>query len=191
MSEQFRPMTPGFDPGVIAEDEASPQVEAADAPDGDIPDEVLEEQVTPTLEDIIGDLEAVTAQRDQYLALAQARQAEFENFRKRTMKQQVDDVARATGRVVEELLPVLDAFDDGLRHGVDELAPVRAQLLGALERHGLERLDPTEQAFDPNEHDAVAHEPGDEAGPVVAETTRAGYRWKGRVLRPAMVKVRG
>ena len=189
MSEPSRPVAPGLEPDGVDLDDL--EVDVADTPEGlggPVPEA---EPVTPTLEDIIGDLEAVTAQRDEYLALAQARQAEFENFRKRTMKQQVDDVARATGRVVEELLPVLDAFDDGLRHGVDELAPVRAQLLGALERHGLERLDPTEQAFDPNEHDAVAHEPGDEGGPVVAETLRAGYRWQGRVLRPAMVKVRG
>jgi molecular chaperone GrpE len=144
----------------------------------------------PSLEDILTDLETVTAQRDEYLALAQARQAEFENYRKRVMKQHTDDVARATGRLVEQLLPVLDAFDDGLRHGVDGLGPMRAQLLGSLEKQGLERLDPTEQPFDPNEHDAVAHEPGEGGEHVVAETLRAGYRWNGSLLRAAMVKVR-
>ena len=144
----------------------------------------------PTVEDLVADLEAVVAQRDEYLALAQARQAEFENYRKRVMKQHTDDVARATGRVVESLLPVLDALDDGLRHGVDGLAPVRAQLLGILEREGLERVDPSDEKFDPNEHDAVAHEPGEGGEPVVAETLRAGYRWNGRLLRPAMVRVK-
>jgi molecular chaperone GrpE len=144
----------------------------------------------PTVEDLVADLEAVVAQRDEYLGLAQARQAEFENYRKRVMKQHTDDVARATGRLVEGLLPVLDAFDDGLRHGVEGLGPMRAQLLGALEKEGLERVDPAEQAFDPNEHDAVAHEPGEGGEPTVAETLRAGYRWNGRLLRPAMVRVR-
>ena len=64
------------------------------------------------------------------------------------------------------------------------------QLLRTLTKEGLERIDPAGEQFDPNEADAVAHEDGD-GGPVVAEVLRPGYRWKGRVLRPAMVKVRG
>jgi molecular chaperone GrpE len=130
------------------------------------------------------------AQRDEYLALAQAKQAEFENFRKRMMKQQAEEVSRGAAKLVEGLLPVLDAFDYGVAHGDDSLAPMRAQLLGALEREGLERLDPAGAPFDPNEHDAVAHEPGDGEVPTVAETLRAGYRWQGRLLRPVMVRVR-
>ena len=170
--------------------------EAPEIPEGEAVDETAsppegpEGDAAPSVEDLLTDLEAVTGQRDEYLALAQARQAEFENFRKRVMKQHTDDVARATGRLVEHLLPVLDAFDDGVRHGVEGLLPMRGQLLAALEKEGLERLDPTEQPFDPNEHDAVAHEPGEGGEHVVAETLRAGYRWNGSLLRPAMVKVR-
>ncbi len=63
-------------------------------------------------------------------------------------------------------------------------------LVKTLGKEGLERIDPAGAAFDPNEADAVAHEDGD-GGPVVAEVLRPGYRWKGRVLRPAMVKVKG
>ena len=144
----------------------------------------------PTVEDLLGDLERVTAQRDEFLALAQAKQAEFENFRKRIMKQQADEVARAAAKVVDALLPVLDAFDYGVAHGDESLAPMRAQLLGVLEREGLARLDPAGEAFDPNEHEAVAHEPGDGGEPVVAETLRAGYRWQGHLLRPVMVRVK-
>jgi molecular chaperone GrpE len=144
----------------------------------------------PSVEDLVSALESVTAERDEYLALAQAKQAEFENFRKRVMKQQADDVARAAGSLVEVMLPVLDAFDYGVAHGDESLVPMRAQLLTTLEREGLERLDPAGGSFDPNEHDAVAHEPGDGGEPVVAETLRAGYRWKGRLVRPAMVRVR-
>jgi molecular chaperone GrpE len=144
----------------------------------------------PSVEDLLTALEAVTAERDQYLALAQSKQAEFENFRKRTMKQQADDVARAAGGLVESLLPVLDAFDYGVAHGDESLAPMRGQLLGVLEKEGLERIDPAGEAFDPNEQEAVAHEAGDGGEPVVAETLRAGYRWKGRLLRAAMVRVR-
>jgi molecular chaperone GrpE len=143
-----------------------------------------------SVEGLISELEAVTAQRDEYLALAQAKQAEFENFRKRMMKQQSDEVARTSSRLLDALLPVLDAFDYGVAHGDESLVPLRGQLLGALEKEGLARLDPIESAFDPNEHEAVAHEPGEGGGPVVAEVLRAGYRWQGHLLRPAMVRVR-
>jgi molecular chaperone GrpE len=143
-----------------------------------------------SVEDLLGELEAVIGQRDEYLALAQAKQAEFENFRKRMMKQQAEEVSRAASKLVTALLPVLDAFDYGVAHGDDSLVPMRAQLLGALEREGLVRLDPTGEPFDPNEHEAVAHEPGDGGEPVVAESLRAGYRWQGHLLRPVMVRVR-
>ena len=151
----------------------------------------VEELPAPTAEELVAALEQVTAERDEYLGLAQAKQAEFENFRKRIMKQQADDVARAAGRVVDALLPVLDAFDDGVRHGIDGLEPLRAQLLTTLEKEGLVRLDPEGESFDPSQHDAVAHEPGEgDDGPVVAEVLRAGYRWQGHLLRPVMVRVK-
>lgn len=177
-------------------DEVEVEVEvAAEGEVGEEPDEpeapaAGEQQETPSVEDLLNALEAVTAERDQYLALAQGKQAEFENFRKRVMKQQADDVARAASGLIETLLPVLDAFDYGIGHGDESLPPLRAQLLGVLEREGLERIDPAGESFDPNEHDAVAHEPGDGGEPLVAETLRAGYRWKGHLLRPAMVRVR-
>ena len=152
----------------------------------------VDEAPAPTADELVAALEQVTAERDEYLALAQTKQAEFENFRKRMMKQQADDVARAAGRVVDALLPVLDAFDDGVRHGIDALEPLRVQLLATLEKEGLVRLDPQGEPFDPSEHEAVAHEPGDgeSEGPVVAEVLRAGYRWQGHLLRPVMVRVR-
>jgi molecular chaperone GrpE len=139
---------------------------------------------------LVSDLERVTQERDEYLKLAQSKQAEFENFRKRSMKQQADEVARSSAKLVEALLPVLDAFDYGIGHGDESLVPMRAQLLAALEREGLVRLDSDGAPFDPMEHEAVAHEPGDGGDSVVIETMRAGYRWQGHLLRPAMVKVR-
>jgi molecular chaperone GrpE len=143
-----------------------------------------------SVEDLVADLERVAAERDRYLELAQRGQAEFDNFRKRVSKQLADDVARETGRLVESLLPVLDAFDYAAAHGEEAVLPLREQLLVQLGKEGLDRIDPTGEAFDPTEHDAVAHEPGDGGAPVVAETLRAGYRWQGRVLRPAMVRAR-
>ena len=146
-----------------------------------------------TVEDTVNDLERLVAERDELLSLAQRTQADFENFRKRTMKQQADEVARASGRIIEALLPVLDAFDYAAGHGEEQLKPMRDQLLGALEKEGLARLDSDGAAFDPSVHEAVAHEPAGEAQdePVVSETMRAGYTWRGQLLRPAMVKVKG
>ena len=146
-----------------------------------------------TVEDLLSDFEKVTAERDEFLRLAQSKQAELENFRKRVMKQTADEVARASGRIVEAMLPVLDAFDYAAAHGQEDLKPMRDQLLGALEKEGLVRIESDGAAFDPTQHEAVAHEPADddEAGAYVSETMRAGYTWQGQLLRAAMVKVKG
>ena len=132
------------------------------------------------------------AERDDYLDALRRQQAEFENSKKRMMREQTNILERAAEGLAEKLLPVLDACDLALAHGADGVEPVFAALLGTLEKEGLERVDPLNQPFDPNEHDAVLHEAGAEGeGPVVTDVLRFGYRWKGRVLRPAMVKVRG
>ena len=146
-----------------------------------------------SVEALLADFEKVTAERDEYLRLAQVKQAELENFRKRMMKQQADEVARVTGRLVEGLLPVLDAFDYAVAHGEESVTPMRDQLAIALEKEGLVRIISDGAPFDPNLHEAVAHEPADddEDGPVVSETMRAGYTWHGQLLRAAMVKVKG
>lgn len=156
----------------------------------DVPDVEEAELAEPTsVEDLLGDLERVTTERDSYLSLAQSTRAELENYKKRVMKQQADHLAQASAGLVEHLLPVLDALDAGVGHGDESLVPVRAQLLGVLEKEGLVKLDTEGAPFDPTEHEAVATEPG-EGEAVVAEAFRAGYRWQGRLLRPAMVRVR-
>lgn len=147
-----------------------------------------------------GDPDPVARERDELRETLQRVQAEFENFRKRTMRDQTAQLDRATERLVDDLLPVLDSFelavlsipegdlDDAaakLRKGVEL---VYAELLGVLEKAGLERIEAHGRAFDPEEHEAVMRE-GD--GDVVTEVMRTGYRLKGRVLRPAMVKVGG
>ena len=88
---------------------------------------------------------------------------------------------------------MLDTFDLARAHGEGlDQAQVGSAMARHLEKEGLERIDPVGKAFDPNEHDAVAHEPaGGRAGPVVTDVMRTGYRWKGRLVRPAMVKVKG
>ena len=174
------------DGGVPSGDVPPPEVlvgDGRDVPTGDGP--------APSIEDILGDLERVTAERGEYLQLAQSKQAELENLRKRVAKQQADEVTRRTASVVRSLLPVLDAFDYGVAHGDESLKPLQSQLLGVLRSEGLERVGEAEAPFDPEQHEAVAHEPGDGDQQVVAEVLRAGYRWQGHLVRPAMVRVRG
>jgi molecular chaperone GrpE len=132
-------------------------------------------------------------ERNEYRDALVRLQADFENYKKRMIKQQTDHLERAAELLVEKLLPVLDTADLALAHGGGEdVKQVVGALSSVLEREGLERIDSNGGPFDPTLHDAVAHEPDDgDGGPEVAEVLRAGYRWKGRVLRPAMVKVRG
>lgn len=141
-------------------------------------------------------------QRDEYLDALQRLQADFENYRKRVARASEEAATRAAGDLVTKLLPVLDALDLALAHFAgslsDEAAALtqsRSLLVDTLAREGLERIDQAGVAFDPQVHDAVAHvapEPGESDGThEVSEVLRAGYRWKGAVLRPAMVQVRG
>jgi molecular chaperone GrpE len=152
-------------------------------------------------------LAALATQRDEYLDALRRLQADFENYKKRVLKQQTEHLERAAEALVVKLLPMLDALDLAVAHAGDSpeakvLGPIASSLVDVLEKEGLERIDPLGQPFDPNQHDAVMHEPqeanggpeGHEGGggePQVSGVMRAGYRWKGRVLRPAMVKVKG
>jgi molecular chaperone GrpE len=157
-------------------------------------DEVVEpDRADPSdLGDPIADIVVtLTRERDDFREALIRLQADFENYKKRMVKQQTDHLERAAATLVEKLLPVLDTADLAVAHGSGEdVKQISAALFGSLEREGLERIDPLGAPFDPTVHDAVAHEPG-EGGQEVAEVLRAGYRWKGMVLRPAMVKVRG
>jgi molecular chaperone GrpE len=150
------------------------------------------EAVAEAVQADIADITAIAAQRDEYLALAQRLQAEFENYRKRATKERDDAQSWGASRLAEQILPVLDACDSALVHGADAVTPIYRTLVDAMTKAGLEIISSDNAPFDPREHDAVMHEEG-EAGAeaVVAETLRTGYRWNGRVLRPAMVKVRG
>ncbi len=144
--------------------------------------------------DPVLDLMAVLeAERDSYLGDLQRVSAEFANFRKQAEKRSVEVAAVARGALAERLLPVLDACDLAIEHGADGVVQIRSSLVNALEPAGLEVLDPVDQPFDPTLHEAVLHVPADagDDGQVVIEVLRRGYAWSGRVLRPAMVKVRG
>ncbi len=158
-------------------------------PEPDVDSDSAEEAVHEAEEAVLADLAKLAAERDDYLDQLRRTKADFENYRKRILRQQTEHLERAAEALAEKLLPVLDTFDAALTHG-EGFEQVYAALMSTLEKEGLERIAPEGKPFDPNESDAVAHEEGDE-GPVVAEVLRPGYRWKGRVLRPAMVRVRG
>ena len=163
----------------LAEESATVADDAADAGDS-----------APIALDEI-DVEALLKERDEFKDIALRLQADFENYKKRVSQQLVDDVDRATGKLAEALLPVLDACEAAFGHGVEGVEPIWSALIGTLQKQGLVALDLLEKPFDPSLAEAVMHEPGDGGDPVVSEVLRTGYEWKGRVLRAAMVKVRG
>ncbi|MFN0027820.1 MAG: nucleotide exchange factor GrpE [Acidimicrobiales bacterium] len=156
-----------------------------------------------TVEDLIDQLERVTRERDGHFDARARLQAEFDNYRKRIAHQHTDLVERAAEALVGKLLPVLDACDAAVALAVAGAEPIAAQLVAVLEKEGLARIDALEQPFDPEVHEAVIHEPADTDtdadtdvanpahGPKVVDVLRTGYQWRSRVIRPAMVKVRG
>jgi len=158
-----------------------------------------EEAAASELEADLARLSQLQSERDEYLDTLRRVQAEFENYRKRVIKEQTALVDRATEGLVEQLLPVLDSFELALKNfdaaGGQDTESVRkgvelvyAELLGVLEKSGLSRIEAEGKPFDPNVHEAVMQEDGD-GEPVVTDVLRTGYTLKGRVLRPAMVKV--
>jgi molecular chaperone GrpE len=190
------------DPAPDPDDElASPGPEVADdeAPDDATPDdEDVETEPVIAADEVAqfeADLAALQRERDEVLDTTRRLQADFENYRKRVVREQTALVERASEGLVEQLLPVLDSFELALRSVGDENEQVRkgvelvyAELVGVLEKNGLERIDAEGAPFDPNEHEAVMQDDGD-GEPIVGEVLRTGWTLKGRVLRPAMVKV--
>lgn len=185
----------GPPPGDAPGGGAAPEPAAAPGAPGPEPAEGPADTAELSVEALLDDVERLTRERDHHLDRWQRAQADFENSRKRLQREAQEAAAAATGRLAEELLPVLDACDAAIGHGEAAVEPVFAALLQTLEKNGLERIDPLGDVFDPTRHEAVLHEPAgpddDPALSVVTEVLRVGYAWKGRVIRAAMVKVRG
>jgi molecular chaperone GrpE len=138
-------------------------------------------------------LDGVVAERDEYRDALLRVKADFDNYRKRVAKDQAATVERAAERLVADLLPVLDACEAALGHGAADVEPIHKSLLDVLEKGGLTRMSVEGQTFDPNLHEAVLHEQADDetVETMVVDNLRTGYLWNGRVVRPAMVKVKG
>jgi molecular chaperone GrpE len=159
----------------------------------EVVDDLELEDLSEVEHEIEADIASIAHQRDEYLALAQRLQAEFENYKKQTTKRNTEVIEHAGAQLATKLLPVLDAFDNAIIQGADGVAPIYKAMLDVLLKEGLEVIDTDGVVFDPNLHEAVMHEEADEhdAEPMVSDTLRTGYLWKGRIMRPAMVKVRG
>ena len=138
-------------------------------------------------------IDDILAERDEFLNLLQSVKAEFDNYQKQTKKRITETRTFARGEIVEKLLPVLDACDAAVLHGAEDVAAIRKALIDSLENEGLKLVGTVSEKFDPSIHEAVSHEPGneDEDEQLVSEVLRQGYFWEGKILRPAMVKVRG
>jgi molecular chaperone GrpE len=137
------------------------------------------------------------AERDEYLALAQRVQADFENYRKRAVRDQERLVAHAHERLVRELLPILDDLERALgaaeQHEeaklIEGVKLVEKSLRSALRKEGLVEI-PTDGPFDPHVHEALLTQPRTDAEPgSVLEVVQRGYRLGDRVVRPARVIV--
>jgi molecular chaperone GrpE len=144
-------------------------------------------------------LEAARAEAAGYLDDLQRLKAEFDNYRKRTVKEQTGLLERASAGLLHRLLPVLDNFElavasaeesrefDRMLKGIEM---VFGELKEVLTAEGLTAIAAKGQSFDPNYHEAALTVDGEDDGePYVAEELRSGYTYKGRVLRPSMVKV--
>jgi molecular chaperone GrpE len=176
-------------PGTQSEPElrAEADLEAADV----AADEPHPDPATEPANELRSDLERVTVERDEYLDALQRLKAEFDNHRRRVDEQRGEVAAQAAAGLVDRILPVLDACEAALAHDAEAVQPIADALTEALAKEGLEVIAPQGEVFDPNLHEAVMHEAGDDPEQVVTEVLRTGYSWNGRVLRAAMVKVRG
>ena len=143
--------------------------------------------------------ETLERERDEYLALAQRAQADFENYRKRAAKEAAAAGDRAKGGLVRELLPVVDNLERALasaeeseQHLAEGVRLVHSELVAVLQRNGIEPFDPTGELFDPEVHEALSTQPADGADPgMVVDVMEKGYKLNGAVLRPARVVVSG
>jgi molecular chaperone GrpE len=140
--------------------------------------------------------DGLKAERDEVKELLLRRQAEFDNFRKRTEKERSEYVQYAGSEIVREMLPVLDDFERALKNdcGSPEYARgvemIYNRMYESLKKLGLEPIDTAGASFDPHLHQAVERvETKDAADGTILGEFQRGYRFKGRLLRPSMVKV--
>ena len=184
MSETSQTATPNTPPPA-----PEPAAKAASAPDAAPPPPSVEELLTAAR------AETAAAQERHLRAVA-----DLENFRKRALREKDEVRASTKAGVVEDLIPVLDNLALGLAAAkqqsgdaksiADGVAMVLGQFKSALARHGLTEIDPTGAAFDPHQHECIAHQPDEKVSEEkVISVVRLGYSLNGRLVRPASVVV--
>ena len=138
------------------------------------------------------------ADLDRFRDLALRSQADFENYKKRAAREKEDAIKYANSSLLQRLVSILDNFELGLAAAKTEneespiysgMVLVQKQLNDLLEENGLQSIEAEGQKFDPNLHEAIAHEPSDTPEETVIRQAQRGYRFKDRLLRPARVVV--
>jgi molecular chaperone GrpE len=188
----------GVEPTEVEEVEAS--ATGAEAAEPETPAEVeapATEADAPEARPVEDELTAARRERDDYLGLAQRTQADFENYRKRAVRDNAAAGSRAKAALVRELLPVVDnlerallAAGEGEEGLADGVRLVLTELHGVLERTGVEPIEAHRAPFDPRVHEALTTrvEEGTQAG-VVLDVAQKGYRLGDALIRPARVVV--
>jgi molecular chaperone GrpE len=180
---------------VAPEDEPVTSRDEAGEPSGD-EDPANEREILEEKEEAEKAEKAPEPPQD-YLAMAQRIQADFENYRKRAAKEAALAGQRAKSGLVRELLPVVDNLERALasagddeQHLAEGVRLVHSELIAVLERNGVEQFDPSGERFDPEVHEALSmrSEDGAESGTVL-DVVEKGYRANGSILRPARVVV--
>lgn len=182
------------------------QAPAGDAPVKDAAAELVQPEPTPaksevaagpSLEQQLEEAKKAAAKNHDHYMRAMA---DLENFRRRTVREKDELRQFAAGRVLEDMLPVLDNLALGLgaakapnadlKNLVGGIGMVMEQLKASLAGHGLKEINPGGQKFDPNQHESIASQPSEEvADGLVLQVVRTGYSLNGRLLRPASVVV--
>jgi molecular chaperone GrpE len=161
--------------------------------------EEQKQQVAAEQSDGQDEMASIQADLDRFRDLAMRSQADFENYKKRCAREKEEAIKYANKSLLEKLVSIVDHFELGLEaaRGVGEKSPIYSgmslvlkQLQDLLAENGLQPIDAVGQEFDPNLHEAIAHEPSDGVpeGTVIRQTRR-GYRFKDRLLRPSAVVV--
>ena len=180
MDHERRP-DPGMDEPAVEAGSSADMATSADAA------EVADDELSQARE-----------QAQTYLEHLQRLQAEFDNYRKRVLREQTSAVELASEPVMRRLLEVLDEFELALMHASERpdydrflhgVELVFAKLADALKAEGLEKIEAQGKPFDPELHEALLQSGDDDGEPVVADVLRNGYTLRGRVLRPAGVRV--
>lgn len=176
--------------GVRGEREANSSQASADASSADPP--------AAGETSLAAELQKLKAEKEELLQTMIRRQADFENFRKRTERDRHEEGRRGVERLILDLIPVLDAFDRALQAhedpGYEEyrkgVTLIRKQLWDSIAKHGVQRIEAAGKIFDPHQHQAIERLESEEYpdGFIVA-VFQDGYTFHGRVLRPAIVRV--